>query len=185
MTSRPQIATYSSALIGTPRDARRTCVVRPPSITSSPSFMPLNLDYTHLEAQECPECGQTSLASRSSSVSGEHAASGTPLCLTDYLRSYGISDTDTEEINGVLPMLENDAAIYDQQIHRLKGVLRELRSRRDDTKASIKQLRSLLAPVRRLPREILDIICWHSLPNLWDEEGVGYCQLAFSQVCHT
>ncbi|KAL1662573.1 hypothetical protein GGF50DRAFT_58685 [Schizophyllum commune] len=147
--------------------------------------MPLNLNYTHLEAQECPECGQTSLASPSASASGEHAASGTPLCLTDYLRSYGISDTDTEEINGALPMLENDAAIYDEQIHRLKGVLRELLSRRDTTKASIKQLRSLLAPVRRLPREILDIICWHSLPDLWDEESVGYCQLAFSQVCHT
>ncbi|KAL1727377.1 hypothetical protein EV714DRAFT_217428 [Schizophyllum commune] len=147
--------------------------------------MPLNLNYTHLEARACPECGQTSLASPSSSASGEHAASGTPLYLADYLRSYGISDTDTEEINGVLPMLENDAAIYDEQIHRLKGVLRELRSRRDTTKVSIKQLRSLLAPVRRLPREILDIVCWHSLPNLWDEEGIGYCQLAFSQVCHT
>ncbi|KAL1718928.1 hypothetical protein EV715DRAFT_200303 [Schizophyllum commune] len=147
--------------------------------------MPLNLNYTHLEARACPECGQTSLTSPSSSASGEHAASGTPLCLTDYLRSYGISDTDTEEINGALPMLENDAAIYDEQIHRLKGVLQELRSRRDTTKASIKQLRSLLAPVRRLPREILDIICWHSLPDLWDEESVGYCQLAFSQVCHT
>ena len=102
-----------------------------------------------------------------------------------YLRNNELSEADENAVKTVLPVLKNDTDVYDEQIRRLEETLHALRPRRDATKASITQLKSLLAPVRRLPREILDLICWYSLPSDWTTADMGSVKLSFAQVCHT
>ncbi|KAL1701544.1 hypothetical protein EV121DRAFT_211947 [Schizophyllum commune] len=97
-----------------------------------------------------------------------------------YLRNNVLSETDENAVKAVLPVLKSDADVYDEQIRRLEATLHALRPRHDATEASITQLSSLLAPVRRLPREILDIVCCD-----WTTADMGSVKLPFAQVCHT
>ena len=93
-------------------------------------------------------------------VDADSGHSLNPPNLTTYLRSsYVPSDLDISSIYGLLPVMESDVASYDDHIQRLEETLLNFRRRRDETKTGIAQLRALVAPVRRLPNELLGMIC--------------------------
>ncbi|KAI5889796.1 uncharacterized protein SCHCODRAFT_02635644 [Schizophyllum commune H4-8] len=116
------------------------------------------------------------------------AASGhslNPANLTTYLRSsYVPSDLDNTAIHGILPVMESDVAFYDDHIQRMEETLLNFRRRREETKTGIAQLRALVAPVRRLPNELLGMICTCSLPDDWFTADSGSRRFGFAQVCH-
>lgn len=105
--------------------------------------------------------------------------------MTTHLRSnYAPSEAEATAIEGILPTMEADVLFYDEQIRRLEEALSTLRPRRDATKEGIQRLRSLLAPVRRLPRELLDLICSFTIPDYWFDAEIAQHKLVFAQVCH-
>ncbi|KAI5833617.1 hypothetical protein K523DRAFT_413151 [Schizophyllum commune Tattone D] len=156
--------------------------------------MPLDLPFsrTGLSLQECRHCGQSSLQEcrhcGQSSLplpAGEPPNLRTSTNLMAYLRNNVLPEADENAVKAILPVLKSDVDVYDEQIRRLEETLHALRPRRDATEASITQLSSLLAPIRRLPREILDTICLYSLPSDWTTADMGSVKLPFAQICHT
>ncbi|KAL1662574.1 hypothetical protein GGF50DRAFT_116863 [Schizophyllum commune] len=145
--------------------------------------MPLDLPFsrTGLSLQECRHCGQSSLPL----PAGEPPNLRTSTNLMAYLRNNVLPEADENAVKAILPVLKSDVDVYDEQIRRLEETLHALRPRRDATEASITQLSSLLAPIRRLPREILDTICLYSLPSDWTTADMGSVKLPFAQICHT
>ncbi|KAI4526047.1 hypothetical protein K525DRAFT_190060 [Schizophyllum commune Loenen D] len=118
-------------------------------------------------------------------VDADSGHSLNPPNLTTYLRSsYVPSDLDISSIHGILPVMESDVASYDDHIQRLEEELLSFRRRRDETKTGIAQLRALVAPVRRLPNELLGMICAYSLPDDWFITDSGSRRFGFAQVCH-
>ncbi|KAL1714285.1 hypothetical protein EV715DRAFT_209857 [Schizophyllum commune] len=144
--------------------------------------MHLNLSYARpVPPAPCSQCGQDA-------EPDDDAEPPPPLAPTDlmsYVRSnYSASPAETASIRGILSLMDADAASYDAQIRRLEDALRAIRRQKTALEDAGAQLSSLTAPVRRLPRELLRIICEYSVPNRWFEDGSGWHPLVFSQVCH-
>ncbi|KAL1707483.1 hypothetical protein EV121DRAFT_199117 [Schizophyllum commune] len=152
--------------------------------------MHLNLNYARpVPPAPCSQCGQDV----EPDVDAEPPP---PLCfldfsdiaptdLTSYVRSnYSASPAETASIRGILSLIDVDVASYDAQIRRLEDALRAIRRQKTALEDAGAQLSSLTAHVRRLPRELLRIICEYTVPNRWFEDGSGWHALVFSQVCH-
>ncbi|KAI5832847.1 hypothetical protein K523DRAFT_266806 [Schizophyllum commune Tattone D] len=144
--------------------------------------MHLNLSYARpVPPAPCSQCGQDA----EPDVDAEPPPPLAPTDLTSYVRSnYSASPAETASIRGILSLIDADVASYDAQIHRLQDALRAIRRQKTALEDAGAQLSSLTAPVRRLPRELLRIICEYTVPNRWFEDGSGWHALVFSQVCH-
>ncbi|KAI5890805.1 uncharacterized protein SCHCODRAFT_02632939 [Schizophyllum commune H4-8] len=143
--------------------------------------MLLNLSYArHVPPAPCSQCSQVEL-----DLEAEAPAPLAATDLTSYVRSnYSASPAEAASIRGVLSLIDADVASYDAQIHRLEDALRAIRRRKSTLEDAGAQLASLTAPVRRLPREILGIICEYTALNRWFEDESGWHVLVCSQVCH-
>ncbi|KAI4521526.1 hypothetical protein K525DRAFT_167380, partial [Schizophyllum commune Loenen D] len=66
-------------------------------------------------------------------------------------------------------MLEAKAEVEscDQELTRLEARIAALRERRTDLEAGVRNANALLAPIRRLPPELVARICAFSLPHGW------------------
>jgi F-box-like len=100
------------------------------------------------------------------------------------LRSNQILSSDhVQQTRNLVTEAEIELSNHDTEIARLQGAMDELVNRRQELHQCIKETQALLAPVRRIPPEILSHIITLSLPKKWHLEKSGAIALAHSQVC--
>ncbi|KAK7468289.1 hypothetical protein VKT23_002803 [Stygiomarasmius scandens] len=90
--------------------------------------------------------------------SSSHAASSSITELLRTLRGAYSSETQANSTRQLLQVGEKILAEYDSEILALNTALSALRRKREAIQSSLTQYRSLLAPIRRLPPEILSHI---------------------------
>jgi len=83
----------------------------------------------------------------------------------------------------LLTEAEIELSSYDTEITQLQAALDELVNNRAKLQHSIQETQAMLAPVRRIPPEILSQIIFLSLPKKWHTEKSGAIALTHSQVC--
>ncbi|KAL1745372.1 hypothetical protein HDZ31DRAFT_36647 [Schizophyllum fasciatum] len=73
----------------------------------------------------------------------------------------------------------------DQEIAQLNWTLYTLRQVRAAIATTVDSIQALLAPVRKIPFEILTEIASYTLPSRWFEDRIGRHPWNFSQVCRS
>ncbi|THU82284.1 hypothetical protein K435DRAFT_934072, partial [Dendrothele bispora CBS 962.96] len=116
------------------------------------------------------------------------------------LRNHDIpSVTETSRITALLDQIEPDIARYESEIARLEDTLATLRARRDELKRYQGEYKTLLSPIRRMPKnillEIFSIVCSesggslsmpktrYSLRRRKDHRVITATTLSLSQIC--
>ncbi|KAF5339249.1 hypothetical protein D9758_013340 [Tetrapyrgos nigripes] len=109
-----------------------------------------------------------------------------PLPSDDLFHSaYVPSDPETSRIQSLLQCVESDLNCYDAEIGRLSQTLETLKRRRNELQEYRDCYRTVFAPVRRLPVELLAyIFSFYCNPGLLvNDDGVEAPALVLSQTC--
>ncbi|KAL1667115.1 hypothetical protein GGF50DRAFT_49087 [Schizophyllum commune] len=80
--------------------------------------------------------------------------------------------------------VQNDLEACDRAIDRLEATLADLRQHRSSLETTATHLKSICAPIRRLPPDILGEIAAYTLPPRWFDDPSGKHVWTFMQVCH-
>ncbi|KAG7091894.1 hypothetical protein E1B28_008295 [Marasmius oreades] len=105
-------------------------------------------DNNHSPVMDCDSMNIVTPVSKT-----EHTSYSTG-SLKELFRSI-VTVQDRYSINSLLSDAQHELKSYEHEIHRLKATVMALESKRDWLKRSITRYRSLLAPIRTLPPEIL------------------------------
>jgi hypothetical protein len=95
----------------------------------------------------------------------------------------GLSADHVEQTRNLVKEAEIELSTYDTEITCLQVALDELQRKRRQLQQCMQETQALLAPVRRMPPEVLSEIILLSLPNKWNAEKSGAIALVHSQVC--
>ena len=127
----------------------------------------------------CANCGvRLGLLARTPSILELHDSH------FNILRSNHILSPDhSQHTRTLLTEAEIELSNYDTEITQLQAALDELVNKRVKLQQSIWETQALLAPVRRIPSEILSQIIALSLPKKRHTEKSGAIALTHSQVC--
>jgi hypothetical protein len=102
----------------------------------------------------------------------------------DKLRcNYSLSPVDVAEVRDSIAEAQVELAKFDKEIARLKSMVNHLIEKRETLDRCIQQKQALLAPIRRIPHELLSRFIELSLPVGWDDMGRSMGVLPHSQVC--
>ncbi|KAJ7687509.1 hypothetical protein B0H17DRAFT_1069806 [Mycena rosella] len=126
----------------------------------------------------------TTSAPSSSSISGLHAYGHADL-VRELLRSH--RQLPADQLSSVVSSLSDELLRYDEDITALEAQLARLVSERAVLRSLHTDCGSLLAPIRRLPSEILAEIFALNLPPsaILDELEDGYQEGAFDVLAHS
>ncbi|KAL1695134.1 hypothetical protein GGG16DRAFT_46014 [Schizophyllum commune] len=80
--------------------------------------------------------------------------------------------------------VQNDLEACDRAIDRLEATLADLRQHRSSLEMTATHVKSICAPIRRLPPDILSEIAAYTLPPRWFDDPSGRHVWTFMQVCH-
>ncbi|KAE9399112.1 hypothetical protein BT96DRAFT_858542, partial [Gymnopus androsaceus JB14] len=118
-------------------------------------------EYKHF--QTCPQCGFHSLGDSENTMESENLPSPIEALLQNNESPDSESSFDTQSL---LSQAEHALADLDSQIERMQTSISRLSERRERITVNIQAYRTVLHPIRRLPREvILEIFEW-CLPGL-------------------
>ncbi|TRM70304.1 hypothetical protein BD626DRAFT_391427 [Schizophyllum amplum] len=91
---------------------------------------------------------------------------------------------ETDKLRGRLSQVQDSISECDQEILLLEFAVRSLRQHRRANEEAETNLKALLAPIRKIPVEILTQIAPYTLPDLWFKNMIGFHPWTFTQVCH-
>ncbi|KIK69383.1 hypothetical protein GYMLUDRAFT_255901 [Collybiopsis luxurians FD-317 M1] len=101
-----------------------------------------------------------------------------------YARSInGVPEQLLPEIRGLLVSLDQDLSSYSSDIFRLENQLLFLISQREKAQEQALLLRSLLAPIHRLPNELLSRIFDCACEDMTARRGISDAAFSLSAVC--
>lgn len=95
-----------------------------------------------------------------------------------------LSEREISALTANLFEVQNDLQACDRAIDRLKATLADLLQHRRLLETTATHVKSLCAPIRRLPPDILGDIAAYALPPRWFEDSSGKHVWTFMQVCH-
>ncbi|TRM70321.1 hypothetical protein BD626DRAFT_477013 [Schizophyllum amplum] len=90
---------------------------------------------------------------------------------------------ETDRLRSRLSQVQDSISECDQGIILLEFAVRSLRQHRRANEEAETNLKALLAPIRRIPVEILTHIAAYTLPDRWFEDLIGIHPWTFTQVC--
>ncbi|TRM70309.1 hypothetical protein BD626DRAFT_448797 [Schizophyllum amplum] len=92
---------------------------------------------------------------------------------------------ETDRLQSRLSQVQHSISKCDQEILLLESAVRSLRQHRRANEKVETNLKALLAPIRKIPVEILAHIATYTLPNRWFKNMIGVHAWTFTQVCHS